>query len=355
MCKILTLSNASKVKNQDKLIKVAAELLSDYERDGFGYVAQGEKGFFGERTLSPSKFKTAFGLSNFDAPFVTSQSNTFGQKTKITGAALFHGRTSTNDKTLRNTHPINKRGWSLIHNGVVTNHGPDYKMDTTNDTEHLLEYISTVGVSGIEQHLTGYYAICALDPNGTLHILRDSTATLYVAKVDSIDSFIFATNEDLIEDLCEALKWKHSVIKVFRDNSYITLKGTDILSFQEIKPRGRTYFEDQYSSKSLGWSLTDSTVKTSAAPSIVRSNSEDPLSGLYECTTDEDCFLYEVNNIADETYKFLTFNNVEITYADFMDLTDKEKLDYQVFRPDGTEVNPYQYENPNFVPMANSF
>ena len=186
---------ASKVKQQNKLINTAAKLLSEYEKHGFGYVAQGERGVFGERSLSPSTFKTSFDVSDFEAPFVENKSNTFGVKTKFSGSVLFHGRTSTNDISLINTHPINKRGWSLIHNGVVSNHGPKYEMTTTNDTEHLVEYLSTVGVSGIEQHLSGYYAIAAIAPDGITHILRDDTATLFVARVDSIDSYIIATTE----------------------------------------------------------------------------------------------------------------------------------------------------------------
>lgn len=343
MCKILTFSNASKIKNQTKLINTAAKLLSAYEKDGFGYVAQGSQGIFGERTLSPKSFKSDFKTPNFEAPFVSPISNTFGVKTAMTGAALFHGRTSTNDKTLLNTHPINKHGWSLIHNGVVSNHGPKYEMLTTNDTEHVLEHLSSSGIEGLEKYLTGYYAVCALSPDGNLHVIRDDRAYLYCTFVESIDSFIFATTQDLIKDICKALSLTPSKIQMFKENVYAVLNGSQILSCVEFSPRGSTYEESKHAVASLGRSFESTSDKYDSLE--YRAMADD----LNKLNSDEEAFLREMSKFADETYTYQTFNGLELSYAQFMDLSDDEKLSCIVYRPDGSRCDGDDYQNYNRI------
>jgi len=181
MCKVFIMTNFAKVKKTDRAINTIMKALAVYERDGAGYSILGEKGPFGERALNTSDFKARFDAIENNAPFTIPMYNRFGTKTKACGGAIFHGRTSTNDKTLLNTHPINKHGWSLIHNGVVTDHGPKYQMITTNDTEHVLENLVRGGIAEVAKNLTGYYAIGALDPNGNLHVAKDSTANLFAA------------------------------------------------------------------------------------------------------------------------------------------------------------------------------
>jgi hypothetical protein len=343
MCKILTLSNTALVKNQDKMVSTAARLLSAYEKDGFGYAIQGEKGVFGERSLNPKTFKSAFGQKPFNAPFVIETSNTYGKKSKAIGAAIFHGRTSTNERTLKNTHPIVKRDWHLIHNGVVTNHGPAYEMLTTNDTEHLVEHLSTTGISGIAEHLTGYYAVSAIAPDGNLHIIRDSTASLYAAQIDEIESFIFATNESLIRDFCKAMKYKASQIKKFADDTYIILQKLDIISCEKFTPRGSSFAETRYSSLSLGREIESGSRDESAELLSMTKSFESSERYL----TDEDYFLREVNYYGDDTWIFKTFNGEPMTFDEFANLKDSEKLDCIVIRPDGSTCSPYDYQCAN--------
>jgi hypothetical protein len=293
------------------------------ERDGFGYAIQGIKGVFGERTLSrywatnrPPKL-----------PFLeNSESETFGDiKQHWNGPALFHGRTSTNHKSLINTHPIQKRGWSLIHNGVVTNHGPDYKMNTTNDTEHLLEYLSTTGIKGIEDHLSGYYAIAAIDPKGRLHLARDSKAWLYSAYIPVIESHVFATTQALIEELCEELEWTHEPIYKVQDNVYIIMNGNKVQKQETIKPRGFSLVESQFANRSLSYQTTGREYL-----------------GDYQSHQDRVPFLQECAEI-DSSYTITDDCGVPIELNEFHKLDDISKMNCVITRPDGTIVDPDDY------------
>lgn len=327
MCKIIVLTNMTKIKNLNKTINTISASLAKRERDGIGYAIQGLSGVFGERSLNPSSFKTDFKSEILDLPFLSNDYNRIGKPSKIVGAGIFHGRTSTNDKTLINTHPISKRDWTLIHNGVVSNHGPDYKMQTTNDTEHCLEYLSTVGVSGIETHLTGYYAIAAFSPDNRLHLIRDNIATLFWGYIKSIDSYLIGTTKDLILEICKEMSWEVSKLSPMVDNSHVIFYKNKLESFNKINPLGRTKKESALSSLSLGYELP---------------NNSNNLETEY--SEDEQKFLDEVNNYADASYQFLDYRQNLISFKDFKALSNDQKLEYTAIRPDGTIVSQYDYE-----------
>ena len=118
MCKIVVFTNVSEVKKIDKLIDVVSGELAKYESDGFGYAIEGTNGVFGERSLETDNFKSSMGRKTLSFNWLTELNNSFGVKSKVNGAAIFHGRTSTNDVNILNTHPIVKNGHYLIHNGV---------------------------------------------------------------------------------------------------------------------------------------------------------------------------------------------------------------------------------------------
>lgn len=347
MCKIIALTNLSKVKSIKKLTETACSLVGETERDGFGYAIQGAKGVFGERTLRPSAFSPSFARPLLTVPFAEPGYNRFGSKSKPAGAGLFHGRTSTNNVSIVNTHPIVKNRWTLIHNGVVTNHGPKYTMETTNDTEHLVHYLSTTGIKGIEEHLTGYYAFGAIAPDGRLHVAKDSTAQLYVAEIPAIDSMVFATRESHITELCEAMNWTHSVTGKVDDDTYLVFEpdGT-LITHESIKPRGRTATEDAFSSRSLGYKLD------AERPDFDTYAKYSNLYGEpYQATTspqysnDELQFLKELEEHGDSSYLIKAYNGRTITIEEFRAMEDDDKLCCTVIRPDGTVVDQVNYMN----------
>ena len=351
MCKIITLTNVSKVKNLNKLVKVAAELVSKSEHDGFGYAIQGTNGVFGERTTSPAGFESLFKVPKFDLPFTAITYNRFGTKTKATGGAIFHGRTSTNAATLLNTHPIIKRDWTLIHNGVVSNHGPEYDAITTNDTEHLLEYLSTTGISGIEQHITGYYAVAAFAPDSKRHVFKDSIASLYAAYSETIDSIIFATRESHISELCKAMRWTHAIPEPVQNNTYLVFDKGELITQSSFKPRGRTAIESKYASLSLGRELDADDADWSRFKYSSGTQTEEYSNLSHEYWSDcgqkidesEYMFLQEMKLYADASYTIKSYDNRELTPVEFNGLDLNDKLDCIVIRGDGTVCSPVEY------------
>jgi len=333
MCKIITLTNLAKVKNLKKLADLACALVGESERDGYGYAIQGASGVFGERTLRPSDFDSSFKRPLFEPSFSVQHYNRFGTKSKAIGAGLFHGRTSTNDATLINTHPIQKHNWTLIHNGVVSNHGPDYAMITSNDTEHLIEYMATIGSRGIEDHLTGYYAFTAIDPSGRLHVVKDATARLYTAKVMTIDSIIFATKESHITDLCRDMKWTASISSEVIDNTHLIFENGELVHQASIAPRGRTQTETRFASRSLGYDLNDNW----SAPLYSTAKTSD-----YDVS--EQAFLDEMDQFGDSSYTIKDYLGSIISLEVFNRLSDDDKLNCTVIRADGTIVDQTDYQ-----------
>lgn len=256
MCKILALTNSKKL-DLSKLNAIG-DLLLSLEKDGFGYAIQGKTNVFGEKCIAKhfeSRLKSKYEIK---LPVVQKRYVSFGKLETPIGPAIFHGRTSTNDKGLINCHPMIKNGNYLIHNGVVTDHGTPYKKLTTNDSEDVLHRFLE-GISQVEAHLTGYYAFANIDDMGMLHVVRDSTANLHMAWCQSLDSFIFATTVDLMKRAAKILRVKLGPIDAVENNIYMVFKGNEMLRYQSIKPRGWDYNEGRYASKSLGRELTTST------------------------------------------------------------------------------------------------
>lgn len=335
MCKIFVMTNMRQVEDLETTIDVISSAITGTEKDGFGYTIQGSEGLYGERTTEPRGFKTSFEREIIELPFLKPLNyNRFGVKTEPDGAGIFHGRTSTNKRNIENTHPINKDGWSLIHNGVVNNLGPKYKMQTTNDTEHVLHYLSTQGIKAVEKNLSGYYAIAAFDPKNQLHIFRDNIAPLHFAKIEELDTFVFATTKELISEVCGEMGWDHSIISEVKDNVYLIYnQEAELVHSSYIKPMGWTANESKHASKSLGFNITDDGIQEENGPSR---------SELY--SDDEILFLDEVNNCADHSYKFFDYHEIELSFEEFDALDDNEKLYCTVVRSDGTVVNSQDYQ-----------
>lgn len=328
MCKVLMLTNTEKLKNRKTVVEsIAKHLLTD-QRDGFGYAIQGAQGAYGERTIK-DEFTSRIGNEKHeikDAIFQPTY-NRYGTIAKPVGGAIFHGRTSTNSLGLVNTHPIVKNNWSLIHNGVVTNHGPKYEKETSNDTEDLVHYLSTTGVSGIEEHITGYYAIGALDPMGNLHIIKDAVAPLFVCINKTLECFMFATTERLLTEVAKDCHWALGPLEEVRDNCHLIydIKGK-LIHNQDIKSRGYGFKESEYSKFSLGRDLREV--------------------GAYEgYDADVMWAKYKVDSERSEFkgYKFFDWNDKELTYDEFIMLDVVTKADCFVYRPDGSLVEPEDY------------
>lgn len=335
MCKLFIMTNTAKIKNIVTASKTIHSHITKSERDGFGYMVVGEKGIFGERSIQKSFESRLFTKKSIiNLPIVEPTTNTFGIVSKPIGAGVWHGRTSTNDLNIVNTHPIRVEGWYLSHNGVVSNKGPAYKMTTTNDTEHLAHYMANGGIAAVESNLSGYYAFGAIDPAGRLHVVRDDNATLYMGFSSVLDSYMIATTVDLLEGIAKEMGAKLSHIEKMADNMYSLWDGNSIALFQDIEPLGVQRYESQYASKSLAY-LGEGSYERSFAkvPYESKFNENGPAPSYHEAS-------YEPSELdmVDESY-CIYLDEREIDFLEFSKMDEMQQRQCVITRPDGTLID----------------
>lgn len=351
MCKVIMFTNFRKVVDNSEVINWIGNKLLETESDGFGYSIMGKNGAYGEKYIGKNvDFETAIGinkeLSKFHSmPFVKKTRETFGKPSLSRGGALFHGRISTNVAGLKNTHPINKHGWSLIHNGVVTDHGPKYEMISDNDTEHLVEHLASKdGIESLTKNLTGYYAAGAFDPKGNMYIFRDNIAWLYCTKVEELESFIFATTAKLLEELCAQFGFERSTIELVKSDCYMVFdKSGEMTSFKRIKSRGYGQAESAWMSKSLSYMGDDMPFKEhyDSITDIEQATSpmfkDDMMMGDYEA------YRHEIEKGMDASYQVLDFNNKIVPFDEFKKYDETLQDECTIIRPDGTLLTYEDY------------
>lgn len=346
MCKVAIFTNFRKIENNKEAIEFLGNKLLKTERDGFGCSIMGSKGIYGEKFLGKNKYETVLALNKKDVddnlliakyPFVEKSRQVFGVPGKSQGGALFHGRISTNKGGFKNTHPINKHGWSLIHNGVVSHNGDKYEMTTDNDTEHVLENLVKGGIDAVAANLTGYYAAGAFDPAGNLHVIKDSTAWLYVAKIPDLETLMFATTEELISEFCEEFSLERSTIEKVKDNSYMIFDSNgNMTSFKNFEPRGYGYSESRYMDKSLSY-MSDN------KPHLFREHYDNITEVENKELSDYESYRMEVDNAMDHTYEIYDWNYRKIPLQEFEQLDAKSQDECFIVRPDGTLVTFEDY------------
>lgn len=242
MCKIFAMSNMAKVKLTPGFINTVRREVCKSDNDGFGYAVLGQDGALGgERTIRPESFRPL----EFDAdsvtkklPIVLETDNCFGViDFESPKAFVAHGRYSTNSVSLANTHPFTNDTSAMIHNGVVydgTKLLTDLKTD--NDTEVLFQYWQRGGMDAIEENVSGYYAFVILDTDGTMHVVRDSSATLFVSYCSTVDSYIFATTKDIIINVARDRRWKIERPCEVTPNTYALFNGNELVQHDTIDP-----------------------------------------------------------------------------------------------------------------------
>lgn len=341
MCKIATFTNATNL-NIVEASEAIGKIMLGLERDGFGYAVQGAENVFGERCVA-SKFKSRLkGHNIINLPIVEPRHAVFGQADKPVGPAIFHGRTSTNDKGLKNCHPMSRDNWHLVHNGVVTDHGPKYSKFTTNDSEDVVHRL-TLGIEHVERDLSGYYAFCAIAPDGKLHVARDSQATLYIAECPKLQSYLIATTESLIESIAKALKIKIGPIDKIKSNVYMIFDGNDLIFERAINPRGFEYNEARYAELSLGRRLD---VSGSSYESTLDAIDSIGNRAEYDEAREDELteLMRELDNI-DESYLIEDEQGNMLTVHEYRKLDEVAKRACYIERADGT---PLYFEDEYF-------
>lgn len=195
MCRLIGFSVDKPLEKPvvDKLITFCRDTLKD-QKDGFGYALSGGEvdgithlrltaGHWLGFGVDPLNDWESVGKPNHDSR---------GLPVPCT-AGLFHGRISTNDLGIHNTHPFVSDDLALAHNGIVTYTGPKRAKKGTCDSEDLFNTF-TIGEGWDELHryYSGYAALLILNRNGKLTLYRDETPKLYVVRFDG--GFVVATN-----------------------------------------------------------------------------------------------------------------------------------------------------------------
>jgi hypothetical protein len=252
MCKVFAMTNVSQFKVNAKFIStVRNEVCRHADQDGFGYALLSKKGEIGgERTMRPLNFRPLIDptgpKTTKQLPIVLDADNSFG-KIDLTCPKTFiaHGRLSTNQVSLPNTHPFvsDEGDIALIHNGVVRDPTDGIKKNLVSscDSEILLRYFERGGVEAIEKMVYGYYAVAAVDKNGLMHLFRDDRADLYIAWCKTVDSFIIATTAEIIRNVAKEMKWKIEHPEEILEKSYTVFDSNNILSHRAISPRTSEY------------------------------------------------------------------------------------------------------------------
>jgi hypothetical protein len=112
------------------------------------------------------------------------------------------------------------------------------ELTTTCDTEIILRLWERGGMADVEANTAGYYAIMVLDSEGLLHVAKDDRAPLVIAYSSTIETYLMATNEDILESIAKRMNWHHEPCEIVKNNVYIVFKGNEIQSFRAIEPIG---------------------------------------------------------------------------------------------------------------------
>lgn len=222
MCKIMVASGM-KIETEvdsvkfDTFLKTAAAELTQYDSDGFGYVAMGTTGMFGERWLCTDEAFDRPSMKPEDASFYEAfgnavkfnparMYNSFGTKpTNWIGVTsiLLHARASTNTVSIENTHPFVKDGTAVIHNGVISN-ANEFKLElSTCDSEAILQsYLSNKIATNPENmdmvgyELQGWYAVAVLTDK-YLDIFKEQSSSLVVSRNKELGT-LFCTKSEIL-------------------------------------------------------------------------------------------------------------------------------------------------------------
>lgn len=345
MCKILAFTNTKKIKMDKHLNKIGNTLLA-LEDDGFGYAVQGTNGMFGEKTID-RKFKSRLNATNLITyPIFTPKNEAFGVKGALTGPGIFHGRTSTNVGGLINTHPMQRDGWNLIHNGVVTDVGLDNTYDTIsdNDSEFVL-YRLIQGIKAVQESLEGYYAFAAIDPEGRLHICRDRTATLFVAYSASYETYVIATTEELLVEVSRFMNAKIGPVEEIDEDLYMIFQGNEMIHMEQIKSKGYTRRQSVFASRSLGREIPfEGVITHNRGNGDIRDVTR---SGSHHRASHSDMSeaeLLALNNMVESSInEFVPEDEEETDYYKYVNELENMDASYQIYLPDNKQIDLFEF------------
>lgn len=292
MCKIAVIPHIKQHKTKEawQFAKAITPWLTANDKDGFGYMALGKTGMFGERWLKPkSAWKDRTGaiggnsetkrvLEYDEALIADPVYNTFGNLQDQISCIALHARMATCAIDLLNVHPFvdHKYQTGIIHNGVITNHADFKKTLSTCDSEAVLtQYVDhnvthfPASIIDATKLLAGWYAVAALskDHNGGwyLDIFKESRSALSAVYVNELETLVFATNPEHVKQACATLKWSIGGIYQVEDNTFIRHCATTgkILMQVKLEPAPLDFSRSYPASD---FSYTDDSLATASYP-----------------------------------------------------------------------------------------
>jgi hypothetical protein len=216
-----------------RFAQAALPTMTQMDKDGVGYVAGHRGEIFGERWLKPKHaFRNRDGIGPADrkllhmfGPAVSAEPvyNSFGSLREQASAILLHSRMATCARGLANTHPFVQGNTALIHNGVISNAAALKNLTSTCDSECILNAYVDSDVSGdakrigeVAKALRGYYA-CGVITNASgrqvVDIFKDERASLHVAYVDALETYVFATTPEILRAASKKSKMRLSALR----------------------------------------------------------------------------------------------------------------------------------------------
>ena len=240
MCQIIGLSNVKGLtRKQLNTLALTSQKLVSSQRDGFGFAyatkqRQTKKhSYYCEKYVNPTDFKS-IGSVGYTKQHLGKLGNAIemdmlssGHADAPTGAFIAHGRIATNGKTIANTHPFRKKGYAMVHNGVVDFEGNEddlkylHKRYSTCDSEWLLNsYVYEAGHHTWSDYLTGYAATLTITPDNEFIVAKGERASLYAGAIPSLNNgcLVFATRKDYISQLAKSLELVATPAFELKDN-----------------------------------------------------------------------------------------------------------------------------------------
>lgn len=208
------------------------------QKDGFGWLHAGwmnEKfPLCGEKVIKPADFffpgKMAAAVSGLPEALHPRRRWLLiggGTATQMEpGVLMMHGRTATSEIQIDSVHPLIRGAHALMHNGILDGVTP-YEMhrELEVDSESLLlchEHSDdpVVDISGLE----GYGAWIHVTPF-KITVVRDNVADLHIAWSAMKVTYVIATEDQHVRDICSC--WNETVSPVPVDNhTWLTFTGT---------------------------------------------------------------------------------------------------------------------------------